>query len=249
MNKIMRDLSVGPPRSVNIYHGYFVNGYKFHIVEHGSHRVTVNSGVCVKGTNYITDESDYYGCLVEVLELEYPGLPIKRTVLFKCEWFGTSPAGTTVHPDYIMMSARGGGRASRGSSRALVASPSSSTGLSGGVGGLDLEGSSVGHVVDSTGQRVIRVDDGNWRRLWERERFKMSAARFDVEKFIDKSDFGLWKVKMRALLIQQGLKEALKQTSASSSGKENEKSEDHAQILEKAHSMIILSLGNKSLRE
>ncbi|KAH6816003.1 hypothetical protein C2S51_020823 [Perilla frutescens var. frutescens] len=57
------------------------------------------------------------------------------------------------------MSARGGGRASRGSSRASTTSRSSSAGLSGGVGGLDLEGSSVGHVVDPTSRRAIRVED------------------------------------------------------------------------------------------
>ncbi|KAH6821848.1 hypothetical protein C2S53_008453 [Perilla frutescens var. hirtella] len=51
------------------------------------------------------------------------------------------------------MSARGGGCASRGSSRASAASPSSSARLSGGVRGLDLEGSSVGHVVDLLADR------------------------------------------------------------------------------------------------
>ncbi|KAH6835495.1 hypothetical protein C2S53_003203 [Perilla frutescens var. hirtella] len=55
------------------------------------------------------------------------------------------------------MSARGGGRASRGSSRASAASPSSSAGLSGGVGGLDLEGSSTGHVVDLVSRRAMRL--------------------------------------------------------------------------------------------
>ena len=33
----------------------------------------------------------------------------------------------------------------------------------------------------------------------------MGNAKFDLEKFTGKNDFGLWRVKMRALLVQQGL--------------------------------------------
>ncbi|KAH6773986.1 E3 ubiquitin-protein ligase [Perilla frutescens var. frutescens] len=76
------------------------------------------------------------------------------------------------------------------------------------------------------------------------------ASRFEVEKLTDKVDFGLWKVKMQALLIQQGLEEALKKGKPSDSGKEKaEKSEERAQIEAKAHSMIILCLEDKALRE
>ena len=77
---------------------YFVNGYKFHIESHGSMRSTSNSGVCIKGTNYSETESDYYGRLIEILQLEYPRLPIKRTILFKCNWFDpTVNVGMKVH--------------------------------------------------------------------------------------------------------------------------------------------------------
>lgn len=64
----------------------------------------MNSGVCIKDTNYSTYENDFYGQLIEVVELEYPGLPIKKTVLFKCEWFDTSSSGTVVHADYKLVS-------------------------------------------------------------------------------------------------------------------------------------------------
>ncbi|XP_057994339.1 uncharacterized protein LOC131174601 [Hevea brasiliensis] len=84
-SQFLKDLSKGPLRSVMSYNSYVVNGYKFHTKSHGSHRATMNSGVCIKGTNYSSNESDYYGQLIEVLRLEYPGLPIKRTVLFKFE--------------------------------------------------------------------------------------------------------------------------------------------------------------------
>ena len=38
----------------------------------------------------------------------------------------------------------------------------------------------------------------------------MGTAKFEVEKFIVSNDFGLWRLKMRALLIHQGLEDALK---------------------------------------
>ena len=34
---------------------------------------------------------DYYGKITEILEIEYPALPIKHCVLFKCEWFDPTP--------------------------------------------------------------------------------------------------------------------------------------------------------------
>ena len=39
----------------------------------------------IKCTNYTIDETDYYSQLQEVVKLEYPGWPIKKTVLFKYE--------------------------------------------------------------------------------------------------------------------------------------------------------------------
>jgi hypothetical protein len=103
-NQFLKDLAKGPLRSVMSYNGYVVNGYKFHTKSHGSDRATMNSGVCIKGTNYSIDERDYYGQLIEVLRLEYPGLPIKRTVLFKCDWFDPTPnVGTKVHQQYKLI--------------------------------------------------------------------------------------------------------------------------------------------------
>ncbi|XP_057999181.1 uncharacterized protein LOC131178003 [Hevea brasiliensis] len=103
-SQFLKDLSKGPLRSVMCYNSYVVNGYKFHTKGYGSHRATMNSGVCIKGTNYSTNESDYYGQLIEVLRLEYPGLPIKRTVLFKCDWFDPTPnVGTKIHPKYKLV--------------------------------------------------------------------------------------------------------------------------------------------------
>ena len=75
---------------------YFVNGYRFHTEKHGSKRATYNSGV------FTTAEyGDYYGILEEIIEIEYPALPLKRCVLFKCKWFDpTMNRGTRVHEKY-----------------------------------------------------------------------------------------------------------------------------------------------------
>ena len=37
----------------------------------------------------------------------------------------------------------------------------------------------------------------------------MAMARYETKKFNGKSDFGLWRIKMKALLIHQGLADAL----------------------------------------
>lgn len=74
----------------------------------------------------------------------------------------------------------------------------------------------------------------------------MGSARFDIEIFTGKNDFGLWRLKMRALLVQQGLELALEgEQKLPSTLTDKEKRE----ILDKAHSALILSLGDKVLRE
>ncbi|CAJ2667792.1 unnamed protein product [Trifolium pratense] len=47
----------------------------------------MNCGVCVKRTGYGEYENDFYGQLEEIIQIEYPGLPLKMVMLFKCEWF------------------------------------------------------------------------------------------------------------------------------------------------------------------
>lgn len=69
----------------------------------------------------------------------------------------------------------------------------------------------------------------------------MTSARFDIDKFTGKNDFGIWRLKMRALLVHQGLEDALegdKKLSESMSGKEKKG------LLDKAHSALILSSGD-----
>ncbi|CAN7073337.1 unnamed protein product, partial [Brassica oleracea var. botrytis] len=38
-------------------------------------------GICVKG------ETDFYGILTKIIEVEFPGILQLKCVPFKCEWF------------------------------------------------------------------------------------------------------------------------------------------------------------------
>lgn len=78
------------------------------------------------------------------------------------------------------------------------------------------------------------------------EYLKMSSTKFEAEKFSGKNDFALWKIKMKALLVQQGLADALKGEKGFLE-KMTEQQKD--EIMEKAHSAIILCLTDKVLRE
>ncbi|XP_023742686.2 uncharacterized protein LOC111890839 [Lactuca sativa] len=98
-NKYIHDLSRRPIRTVKLYNVYYVNGYKFHTESHGANKSTMNSGVCIS-----SDSCDYYGRLLEILEVEYPGLPIKSTILFNCEWYDPTPdVGVKVHNQYKLV--------------------------------------------------------------------------------------------------------------------------------------------------
>ncbi|GJS89793.1 retrovirus-related pol polyprotein from transposon TNT 1-94 [Tanacetum coccineum] len=66
---------------------------------------------------------------------------------------------------------------------------------------------------------------------------------YDIEKFDGTGDFGLWRIKMRALLIQHGCEAALEVLPA------DMEAEAKAELNKKAHSAVILCLGNKVLRE
>nr|GEU59130.1 reverse transcriptase domain-containing protein [Tanacetum cinerariifolium] len=71
----------------------------------------------------------------------------------------------------------------------------------------------------------------------------MRGAKFDIEKFDETGDFGLWRVKMRALLIQHGCEVDLKVLP------EDMEAQAKAELNKKAHSVVILCLDKKVLRE
>ncbi|XP_055961829.1 uncharacterized protein LOC130015528 [Mercurialis annua] len=103
-NPFILSLAKGPLRSVRTFKGYRVNGFKFQTQAYGEEQLTMNSGVCVRGTQYVDSENDFYGFLTDIIELEYPALPMKTTVLFKCEWFDPAQnSGTISNKKYNMV--------------------------------------------------------------------------------------------------------------------------------------------------
>ena len=77
------------------------------------------------------------------------------------------------------------------------------------------------------------------------------STKIDLEKFIGKNDFNMWKVKMEALLITHGLGDAIEPVTKKE-GKEVSSSktpEVATEIDNKARSTIILSLGDSVIRE
>ena len=74
----------------------------------------------------------------------------------------------------------------------------------------------------------------------------MGNENFDLEKFTKKNDFKLWRVKTRALLVQQRIQSTFL-------GKdkllEDLTEKEKTKRLEKSHSDIILSLRDKLVRK
>nr|GEU98295.1 retrovirus-related Pol polyprotein from transposon TNT 1-94 [Tanacetum cinerariifolium] len=71
----------------------------------------------------------------------------------------------------------------------------------------------------------------------------MTRAKFDIKRFNGTGDFGLWRIKMRTLLIQHGCEAALEVLPT------DMEAQTKADLNKKAHSVVILCLGNKVLRE
>lgn len=95
-------MSKGPSSRVKCYKVYFTNGFLFEI-HRGEGKHSMNSEVCVKGSCYNDYEHDYYGMLVDILELKYPGRI--NIVLFKCDWCDTKK-GKRVHPRHGLVEIR-----------------------------------------------------------------------------------------------------------------------------------------------
>ncbi|GJT70942.1 hypothetical protein Tco_1030228 [Tanacetum coccineum] len=70
-----------------------------------------------------------------------------------------------------------------------------------------------------------------------------SITRFDIEEFDEKNDFGLWQIKMCALMVQQGCDAALETLPADIEAGEK------TALMKKAYSTLILYLGDQILRE
>ncbi len=106
--EIIKDLAEGPLQKARRYDVCYVNGYRFHTISHSAKKKSSeNSGVCVKSDDNSPDETDFYGKLEDIIDLEFRALPMKRVTLFKCQWFDQTTTGyghgTRIHPRYKLV--------------------------------------------------------------------------------------------------------------------------------------------------
>lgn len=80
----------------------------------------------------------------------------------------------------------------------------------------------------------------------------MATTRWEVEKFSGRNDFGLWRIKMRAMMVHQGLVGALdsegskEKLDADLDPKDQIKKQE---MLDRSHNSLILNLTDKVLPE
>ncbi|RDX80356.1 hypothetical protein CR513_39118, partial [Mucuna pruriens] len=97
---------MGPKRKVESWPMYIINGYKFHTIVWSEGMNSINHSVYVRGTNSQL-EYDFYGNLSNIIQLEYTSFPIMKLVLFKCDWFDSTPnIGTKAHNKYEIVEVR-----------------------------------------------------------------------------------------------------------------------------------------------
>ena len=75
----------------------------------------------------------------------------------------------------------------------------------------------------------------------------MSLPKPEIEKFTIGVDFSLWKMKIRALLIHQGLESALKKDLKTAGSSRSDEKMKH--VHNRAHSTLISSLSDSILKE
>lgn len=101
----VEELVQGPRTNGKSWPMYFTRGYLFHTRDYGKNKTTKNYGVCVRGQNYsdASDEDDFYGNVVDIIELRYQGFVGMRITLLKCEWYDpTIGRGTRVREGGIV---------------------------------------------------------------------------------------------------------------------------------------------------
>jgi len=72
------------------------------------------------------------------------------------------------------------------------------------------------------------------------------GSKWDIEKFTGDNDFGLWKVKMQAVLIQQRCEKALNSEGVLPATMSQA---EQTEMVNKARSSIVLCLGDIVLRD
>lgn len=89
-------LASGPHICAKKYTGCIINGVRFHTKARDSRLRTQNSGIVVEG-NHKDEFIDFYGVLIDIIELDY--IKGRSVVLFKCKWFNLGDKRKGMHID------------------------------------------------------------------------------------------------------------------------------------------------------
>nr|GEW55048.1 retrovirus-related Pol polyprotein from transposon TNT 1-94 [Tanacetum cinerariifolium] len=99
------------------------------------------------------------------------------------------------------------------------------------------------NVMDQTTSDIDILDDGYiWRKYGHRVVKGNPNPRFDIEKFDENNDFGLWQINVRALMVQKGCDAALEILLVDT------KASEKAALMKKAYSTLIICLSDWVLR-
>ena len=99
----LRALASGPLIKCSAFPSYIVNGLRFNSSAGDTSKATSNSGVWVNGADLGGEAHDFYGKLRRIIRFEYPGIPLKRTVLFEVHWYDPTLEGTRMNDEYEMV--------------------------------------------------------------------------------------------------------------------------------------------------
>ncbi|CAH9136236.1 unnamed protein product [Cuscuta epithymum] len=100
---LLVSLAWGPGACAKVWRQYVINGYTYHTADYGQDRPTTNNGLCVPTIGYDNSETNFFGVLQEILELEMPSGAQKLTcVLFRCTWVDPT-RGVRKNPKYNMI--------------------------------------------------------------------------------------------------------------------------------------------------
>jgi hypothetical protein len=96
INNALRQISHGFRKRVKIYGVHDVNGYRFRSEKYEEKKIDLvsrNVGVCV--TVYDGDDNpvEYFGIIVDILNISWEGSMELELVLFKCRWFDPTSNG------------------------------------------------------------------------------------------------------------------------------------------------------------
>ncbi|RVW94540.1 hypothetical protein CK203_030792 [Vitis vinifera] len=93
ISETLKWIAHGPSHYISKYHGYVINGCRYHTKERDDLRTTQNSGVSIvastmqiasaKDQNPVFGELCFYGIITEIWDLDYT---MFRIPVFKCDW-------------------------------------------------------------------------------------------------------------------------------------------------------------------